>query len=256
MRCGVACVSAAGVCCALRCCGASAGNNANQLLSASSPAMIADLFGAFVRFVWSGITIPSSHLRRWFTRVCSGRVLSALAQLDAETRLSATLDLGTPMNQIDEIAHVIQLSVAPVFLLTGLATLIGVLSGRLSRIVDRSRVIEMQLETCKPSLKQFHNEELNGLERRGKLIYRAITLSTLAALMVCVVIVLLFGSAMLHHVSRMLVAGLFIVAMLASIASLVFFLREVFLAIETFRIGLAQEDKKKGSDGESLQHSA
>ena len=45
------------------------------------------------------------------------------------------------MNQIDEIAHLIQLSIAPVFLLTGVGTLLNVLSGRLARIIDRARAI-------------------------------------------------------------------------------------------------------------------
>jgi hypothetical protein len=51
------------------------------------------------------------------------------------------------MNEIDEIAHVIQLSIAPVFLLTGVGTLLNVLSGRLARIIDRARVLEQRLET-------------------------------------------------------------------------------------------------------------
>jgi len=51
------------------------------------------------------------------------------------------------MNQIDEIAHIIQLSIAPVFLLTGVGTLLNVLSGRLARIIDRARALEQRLET-------------------------------------------------------------------------------------------------------------
>ena len=49
------------------------------------------------------------------------------------------------MNQIDEIAHLIQLSVAPVFLLTGIGTLLNVLSGRLARIIDRARVLIVRI---------------------------------------------------------------------------------------------------------------
>jgi Protein of unknown function (DUF2721) len=45
------------------------------------------------------------------------------------------------VNQIDQIAHVIQLSIAPVFLLTGVGTLLNVLSGRLGRIIDRAYVL-------------------------------------------------------------------------------------------------------------------
>ena len=54
------------------------------------------------------------------------------------------------MNQFDKIAHIIQLSVAPVFLLTGVATLLNVLSGRLARIIDRARVLEKELDTPEP----------------------------------------------------------------------------------------------------------
>ena len=43
---------------------------------------------------------------------------------------------------INGIAQVIQLAIAPVFLLTAVGTIIGVLSNRLARIVDRTRVLE------------------------------------------------------------------------------------------------------------------
>ena len=51
------------------------------------------------------------------------------------------------MNQVDEMAHIIQLSIAPVFLLTGMGTLLSVLSGRLARIIDRARALEQRLES-------------------------------------------------------------------------------------------------------------
>lgn len=142
------------------------------------------------------------------------------------------------MNQFDEIAHVIQLSVAPVFLLTGVGTLLNVLSGRLARIVDRARVLEGRLDSADTTHASAIVSELYILERRGKLIYRAITLSAISALMVCFVIASLFASSMLRYSVRLFVAGIFIVAMFSTIVSLILFLREVFFAIETFEIGL------------------
>jgi hypothetical protein len=68
------------------------------------------------------------------------------------------------MNQIDEIGHVIQLSIAPVFLLTGLGTLLNVLSGRLARIIDRARVLEQRLDTPEPLHGAAIVNELNVLE--------------------------------------------------------------------------------------------
>ena len=149
------------------------------------------------------------------------------------------------MNQIDEIAHIIQLSVAPVFLLTGVGTLLNVLSGRLGRIIDRSRVIEQRLETSEPPNPAAAVKELRILEKRGQLIYHAIKLSAASALLVCFVVAALFASSMVHYSTRLMIGGLFIAAMLASILSLAFFLREVYFAIETFEISLSTETRKK-----------
>jgi hypothetical protein len=142
------------------------------------------------------------------------------------------------MNPIDDIAHLIQLSIAPVFLLTGVGTLLNVLSGRLARIIDRARALEQQLEALDPNRTDAIVNELHVLERRGRLIYHAIKLSTSSALLVCFLIAALFASSMLHYSTRLIVSGLFIAAMLASIVSLTLFLREVYFAIETFEIGL------------------
>jgi hypothetical protein len=152
------------------------------------------------------------------------------------------------MNQIDELAHLIQLSIAPVFLLTGIGTLLNVLSGRLARIIDRARVLEQRLETPQLPHSPAIVKELQILERRGKLIYHAIKLSTSSALLVCFVIAALFASSMLHYSIRLAVIGLFIAAMVASIVSLTLFLREVYFAIATFEIGLPAGAKRQSTD--------
>lgn len=152
------------------------------------------------------------------------------------------------MNQIDEIAHVIQLSIAPVFLLTGVGTLLNVLSGRLARVVDRARVLEQLLSTSEAPHEGATVHELRILERRGKLIYLAVTLSTTSALMVCFVIASLFASSILHYRTRVIVTGLFIAAMVTLIVGLILFLREVFLAIETFEVGMPASARKETTD--------
>jgi hypothetical protein len=151
------------------------------------------------------------------------------------------------MNQIDEIAHLIQLSIAPVFLLTGVGTLLNVLSGRLARIIDRARVLEQRLEAPEPNRVAAIVNELHVLEKRGRLIYHAIKLSTSSALLVCFLIAALFASSMLHYSTRLIVSGLFIAAMLASIVSLTLFLREVYFAIETFEIGLPSGKRQESA---------
>ena len=158
------------------------------------------------------------------------------------------------MNQIDDIAHIIQLSIAPVFLLTGVGTLLNVLSGRLARIIDRARVLEQRLEPKEAAHSDAIVTELCVLERRGKLIYHAVKLSTISALMVCFVIAALFASSMLHYSIHLVVSGLFIAAMLTSIVSLTLFLREVYFAIETFEIGLPAETRQEVTAGTRVLH--
>jgi len=159
------------------------------------------------------------------------------------------------MNPIDEIAHLIQISVAPVFLLTGVGAVLNLLSGRLARIVDRARLLEQRLKSDASS-QMASLKELHLLQHRGRLIYRAITLSTTAALMVCLLIASLFASAILHYSTRVIVSGLFILAMLAFILSLILFLREIFLALQTFEVTLPWAMSDRHSQALEVRSSA
>ncbi len=138
---------------------------------------------------------------------------------------------------IADIARVIQLSVAPVFLISGIAALLSVLSGRLARLVDRARILERLVAGAEKDTQAAAHDELRVLSRRSKLIYRAIALGTSSALLICFVVTSLFVSALARYPISNIVGGLFIAAMLALIAALLSFLREVFLATRHLRIG-------------------
>lgn len=131
-------------------------------------------------------------------------------------------------SHLTDIARVIQLAVAPVFLLTAIATMIGAMNVRLGRIVDRRRVVQGRAGSAGDADAQT---ELGLLARRGRLVYFAIFCVVLAALLVCMVVAGAFLGALLSVDLARLVAALFIGAMLAMIAGLGLFLREVFLAV-------------------------
>lgn len=138
---------------------------------------------------------------------------------------------------LDLIAHVIQLSVAPVFLLTAIAGLLGVLANRLARAVDRAREIEDLLENEAVPQADALRVEHAVCARRSVMILRAIALCVVSGLLVCAVIVGLFVTAYYKwspDLSRF-VAGVFSVALLALIAGLLSFLREVYVATATLR---------------------
>jgi len=135
--------------------------------------------------------------------------------------------------QISDIGHVIQLAIAPVFLLTGVATKLTVLTNRLARIIDRTRVLEDRL---KVSPNAEFSAELETLYTRSHLINTAITSSTACGLMVCLVIALLFLGDTTNLPLDQYIAGLFVVAMIGLISSFVFFLREILIASRFMRM--------------------
>ena len=136
---------------------------------------------------------------------------------------------------VADIVHVIQLSVAPVFLLTAVSTLIGGLNVRLGRIVDRRRVVLGLLLKPQESVAEGTDtvrEELNKLVRRGRLIYYAIFAAVVAALLVCLVVASAFLGALVSVDLTRFVASFFILAMMSLIVCLTVFLREIYLAVK------------------------
>jgi len=130
--------------------------------------------------------------------------------------------------EIITVAQVIQQAVAPVFLLTGVGAILGVLSTRLARVIDRFRI----LDTIAGEEGAVHAAEMQTLIRRSRWIHWAISLCTLCALLICVVIAALFiGSEFGKDPSRT-ISVFFIAAMLALIAGLLCFLREIALATD------------------------
>jgi hypothetical protein len=138
---------------------------------------------------------------------------------------------------VSDIVHVIQLAVAPVFLLTGVATLLNVLTSRLARIIDRGRVLEEHFHAAGVGETRELRTELAMLSRRAKVVNVAITLGTTSALLVCVVIATLFFGAYFVHDVRGAVAALFILATISLVGCLLTFLREIFLAVGSLHFG-------------------
>ena len=145
--------------------------------------------------------------------------------------------MDTTPEDVARIAHSIQLSVAPVFLLSGIGVLLGVLTNRLARVVDRARPLEDQHGAADAAGAEELRDRLRWLAQRARLMNTAITLSTVSALLVAIVVAMLFMSAFVRFTLAVPVAALFIAAMIALVGALVTFLIEVRIATRTLRIG-------------------
>jgi hypothetical protein len=128
-----------------------------------------------------------------------------------------------------------------VFLLTAVGTFIGVLVNRLSRIVDRIRVLENKHEQLAPEEANFKYLELVLLGRRLRMIYIALSCEVSCGLIVGVIIASAFIDAFLAINLSSWIAALFVLAMLAFISGLAAFLREIFLAVQSTRASMRLE---------------
>ncbi|MEN3294454.1 MAG: hypothetical protein V7642_3707 [Burkholderiales bacterium] len=138
--------------------------------------------------------------------------------------------------QLGDVGHIIQLAIAPVFLLTGVGTKLGVLTNRLGRIIDRSRALEALIHASEGSDHSEIYAELEALYRRAHLINRAITLSTACGLLVCLVIAALFVGGALKVQLAQFIALLFVLGMVSLIGSFIYLLREIFLATRALSV--------------------
>jgi MFS family permease len=136
-------------------------------------------------------------------------------------------------SHIFDITRIIQLAVAPVFLLTAVGTIINAIINRLGRAVDRRRQLEELVPAMEGDTRLEMLDELHIIARRIRLAIWAIALAVTSAILVCLLIGFAFVGAFVTIDLSRTVAGLFIAAMVALTLSLLMFLREVFLAAIT-----------------------
>ncbi|HEU0044040.1 DUF2721 domain-containing protein [Sphingomonas sp.] len=137
---------------------------------------------------------------------------------------------------VSTIAQTIQLSLSPVFMLAGIGSLLNVLAGRMSRVVDRARALEQLHPASTGPEHERHVWELRLLDRRISVINAALFLAVASAVMTCMVVALLFVAELAKLHLGTVVALCFILAMLLLIAALVAFLVEVRVSLRAIHI--------------------
>jgi hypothetical protein len=137
---------------------------------------------------------------------------------------------------ISTVAATIQISIAPVFLLAGIAGILNVLVGRMARVVDRARKLE-QLHPVSTGVEhERHVWELRLIDRRLSIINTSIWLCVASAIAICLVVALLFGAEIVHLDIGVVVAAAFIASMLLLTSGLIAFLFEVRLSVQAVHV--------------------
>ncbi len=133
----------------------------------------------------------------------------------------------------------IQLAIAPVFLLTAVAGMIGALTQRLARVIDRARVIhkEMSQASLTDSAKQDYQEELKNIMKRGRFINISMIFLVLCAILIGLTILELFFAE--TSSGKLLISNFVLYTFVSGIASFIFaliaLLFEVLIASYSIR---------------------
>jgi MFS family permease len=144
--------------------------------------------------------------------------------------------LLSPSPELTHLAQIIQLAVAPVFLLAGIGAFLNVCVGRLARIVDRTRALEPRILASRGSEHSRLIGEVRQLDRRTRVVSAAIFTTVLAALIVSAVVVLLFVAFLTGYQIGTAVALLFIAAMICTALAFAIFLHETRLGTRNVRV--------------------
>lgn len=149
--------------------------------------------------------------------------------------MSAT-DLLPPSPELTHLAQIIQLAVAPVFLLAGLGAFLNVCAGRLARIIDRSRHLEPRVLASRGEEHDRLIEEIRVLDRRIAVVNNAIFTTVLAAVLISLVVILLFVAFLTGTKVGTAIALLFMGSMIATGWGFAIFLHETRLGTRTIRV--------------------
>lgn len=139
------------------------------------------------------------------------------------------------MESLSSLLPIIQVAISPVILISGMGALMIVLTNRMGRIVDRTRELAEEMPGSSGDARTHLEDQLEIMWSRSLLIRRAVTMLGFSMLLSCLLIVALFCGALLEWRMREVVLVLFGASVILLIASLVEFLRDIFVALDALR---------------------
>jgi len=140
------------------------------------------------------------------------------------------------MGSLSSLLPIIQLAITPVILISGMGALMITLTNRMARIVDRTRELAEVIPAADPEERRHLEGQLDIMWGRALLIRRAVTSNGLSMLVSCLLVVALFASAMFDLKLAPVVLGLFGASIALLIASLVDFLRDIFVSLHALKL--------------------
>ena len=141
-----------------------------------------------------------------------------------------------PPEAAGELAHLLQTSISPIALISGVGLLLLSMTNRLSRVIDRSRSLSAALRAgANDANAASERAQLRVLAKRARLLWIAIASVMVTVLCACTMVLLLTAMAFLQVNLRGAVVSLFFVALLALLVSAIVFFADVLLSLRALR---------------------
>ncbi len=141
---------------------------------------------------------------------------------------------------LPQLVPILQLAIGPVILISGVGLLQLSLTNRLGRLIDRARLLSRErIATTGDTAR--HDAQLAIIDRRARILRGSITLGALTVLLVSVLILILFVSALLQLEAGLIIVALFCCALLTLIGSNVLFIREMNLSLEAVHLEIQRD---------------
>ena len=141
---------------------------------------------------------------------------------------------------VDTIAHIIQVALTPIFLLSGIATLLNVFSTRLARVADRVETATKALETADEAQREVLSAQLKDLHRRSVALDVAVVLGAVAGAATCGAVLAMFVGALSEETIASVLFALFGLAVVCALCAIVAYTVEMLLAGTGIRAEAAQ----------------
>jgi hypothetical protein len=138
--------------------------------------------------------------------------------------------------RFSEVIPVLQLSVGPVILISGVGLLLLSMTNRFGRVLDRMRVVADAVRKTDHADRPRFNPQLQTLRRRANLLRLAILLSVMSVLMAALLVMTLFVTAISQLDIAIPIIALFLAAMLFLIASLIVFIQDLNLSLHAVKL--------------------
>ncbi len=146
--------------------------------------------------------------------------------------------------RFNELMSILQASVSPVILISGVGLLILSMTNRFGRVLDRSRQLGDALRSAADTERDRLQGQLQILFRRGRLLRLAITFATVSVLLAALLVIASFLIAFLHVEFVLVSASLFITCMVSLILSLLAFLLDINLSLSALKLELERPNDR------------